>query len=157
LANTFTDQYAITITREVNAPRERVWQAFTDPEQVVQWWGPDGFTNTLKEMDVRPGGKWVHIMHGPDGTDYPNDAVFDEVEEPARLAFTHLADVESSFQAFQTVITLEDLGQNTRITLHNRFVSQVEKDRQVKDVGAVEGGKQTLARLAQFVEGELNA
>jgi uncharacterized protein YndB with AHSA1/START domain len=152
MENTFTDRYNISLTRELSAPRERVWQAITDPQQVVQWWGPNGFTNTLHEMDVRPGGKWRHIMHGPDGTDYPNDAVFDEVAPPQRLVFTHTADINSVFQAFQTVITLDDLGSRTRITLQNRFVSEAEKDKQVKDVGAVEGGKQTLARLAEFVE-----
>ena len=61
----------IVITRVFDAPRDLVWDAWTDPKQVVQWWGPQGFTTTIHEMDVRPGGVWRHTMHGPDGTEYP--------------------------------------------------------------------------------------
>ena len=68
----------ISITRLFDAPRELVFEAWTDPEQVVQWWGPHGFTTTIHEMDVRPGGVWRFIMHGPDGTDYDNRVVFEE-------------------------------------------------------------------------------
>jgi len=60
----------ITITRVFDAPREMIWDAWTDPEQNVKWWGPRGFTSTIREMDVRPGGVWKSTMHGPDGTDY---------------------------------------------------------------------------------------
>ena len=56
-----TSDREIIITRTFNAPRELVWQAWTDPKQIVKWWGPIGFTNTLFEMDVRPGGIWRHI------------------------------------------------------------------------------------------------
>jgi uncharacterized protein YndB with AHSA1/START domain len=60
----------IVLTHVFDAPRELVWNAWTDPQQVVEWWGPRGFTTTIHEMDVRPGGIWRHTMHGPDGTDY---------------------------------------------------------------------------------------
>ena len=72
-----------------DAPRELAWQAMTDPRHVVQWWGPRGFTTTIQEMDVRPGGVWTHVMHGPDGTDYPNHSVFQEVVYPERIVFAH--------------------------------------------------------------------
>jgi uncharacterized protein YndB with AHSA1/START domain len=58
------------ITRVLDAPRALVFEAFTDPVHIGEWWGPDGFTNTMQEMHVKPGGAWRHIMHGPDGTDY---------------------------------------------------------------------------------------
>jgi uncharacterized protein YndB with AHSA1/START domain len=84
-----TGDREIIITRTFDAPRERVWEAWTDPKQVIKWWGPNGFTNTLFEMDVKPGGVWRHMMHGPDGTDYPNKVVYIEVVKPERLVYSH--------------------------------------------------------------------
>jgi uncharacterized protein YndB with AHSA1/START domain len=67
---------SIVVSRVVNAPRELVWQAMTEPAHIVHWWGPRGFTTTIGEMDVRLGGAWRHIMRGPDGTEYPNSCIF---------------------------------------------------------------------------------
>ena len=77
------------ITRVFNAPRKMVFDAWTDPRQVAQWWGPRGFTTTISEMDVRPGGVWRLVMHGPDGTDYKNKVVYLEVAKPERLVYKH--------------------------------------------------------------------
>src|SRR5271156_6753607 len=84
-----TGDREIVITRIVDAPRELVWEAWTDPKHVAQWWGPRGFSTTIEEMDVRPGGVWRHTMHGPDGTNYPNKSVFTEVVKHERIAFSH--------------------------------------------------------------------
>ena len=62
----------LTITRVLNAPIDLVWKVWTDPDHIKNWWGPNGFTNTIFEMDVKPGGNWEFIMHGPDGKDYKN-------------------------------------------------------------------------------------
>lgn len=142
----------IVLSRTFDAPRELVWKAWTDPALVAQWWGPAGFTNTIQTMDVRVGGRWEHIMHGPDGTDYPNSVVFDEVVKPERLVFTHGKTEQFGFESFQTVVTFEAVGEQTIVTLKNVFASPAEKDRQIREVGAVEGGKQTLARLAEFLQ-----
>jgi uncharacterized protein YndB with AHSA1/START domain len=64
---------------------------WTDPNHVAQWWGPKGFTNTIHEMDVRPGGVWRFVMHGPDGVDYQNKIVFIEVVKPERLVYDHVS------------------------------------------------------------------
>lgn len=72
----------IVISRLIHAPRELVFKVWTDPKHVAHWWGPNGFTNTIHEMDVRPGGVWRFIMHGPDGVDYPNKIVYKEVVKP---------------------------------------------------------------------------
>lgn len=61
----------IVITRTFDAPRELVWEAMMNPEHVVHWWGPNGFSTTIEKMDLRVGGVWKHVVHGPDGTEYP--------------------------------------------------------------------------------------
>lgn len=76
------------MTRVFDAPRELVWNAWTDPHQVAQWWGPRGFTTTIHEMVVTPGGVWRHTMHGPDGTDYPNRNIFIGVVKPERIVYS---------------------------------------------------------------------
>ena len=60
----------LLITRLINAPKELVWEVWTLPRHIEHWWGPNGFTNTINKMDVRMGGEWEFIMHGPDGVDY---------------------------------------------------------------------------------------
>jgi uncharacterized protein YndB with AHSA1/START domain len=80
-----TSAREIVITRVFDAPCELVFDAMADPKQVVQWWGPIGFTTTIHGMDVRTGGVWRHTMHGPDGTDYPNKSIFIEVVRPERI------------------------------------------------------------------------
>ncbi len=79
----------IVMTRVFDAPREVVFEMWTDPKHLVHWWGPRGFTTTIQEMDVRPGGLWRKIMHGPDGANYPNHSVFLEVVKPERLVYKH--------------------------------------------------------------------
>ncbi|MGN6569752.1 MAG: SRPBCC domain-containing protein, partial [Flavipsychrobacter sp.] len=69
----------IRLTRTLNAPVDLVWEAWTNPEHVANWWGPNGFTNTISKMDMQAGGEWNLVMHGPDGTDYDNKSIFREV------------------------------------------------------------------------------
>ena len=139
----------IVISRLLDAPRELVYEMFTKPEHVAQWWGPRGFTNTIHSMDVRPGGEWRFIMHGPDGTDYKNLIVFSEVTPPERLAYDH-SDGEGG-QAFQASATFDDQGGKTLVTLRMVFDSAETVRIMVEEVGAVEGGKQTLERLSEYV------
>src|SRR5262245_65569471 len=77
----------IVTTRLVDAPPDRVFDAWTDPEQIVQWWGPRGFTTTTSTMEARPGGVWRFVMHGPDGRDYQNKITYFEVVRPERLVY----------------------------------------------------------------------
>lgn len=140
----------ISLTRLFDAPRELVFDAWTDPEQVVQWWGPRGFTTTIHEMDVRPGGIWRFVMHGPDGTDYDNRVEFVEVTKPARLVYNHGPDGESEGPSFRVTVTFDEEGGKTRLTLRLVFASVAERDRAV-EFGALEGGNQTLERLAEYL------
>ena len=139
----------IVVTRIVNARRERVWQAFRTPEALAQWWGPNGFTITTRSFDFTEGGDWIFIMHGPDGRDYPNRIRFTRIEEPSRME--HDDGGDSDRVVFQAVITLDDLGEQTRVTLHSTFFTAAERDLVVKEYGAIEGGKQTLARLDDYL------
>jgi len=76
----------IVSSREFEAPRELLFQAWTNPDLLARWWGPKGFTNTFHEFDMKPGGTWRFVMHGPDGVDYPNDRIRRNSSKPRRTA-----------------------------------------------------------------------
>ena len=141
----------IVIARVVDAPRDLVWEAFTRPEHVAQWWGPNGFTNTIHEMDVRPGGVWRFIMHGPDGTDYPNRVDYVEVVKPERLVYMIRDDREDASEHFTATIRFEERAGGTEVTLRMLFPTADEYKRSV-DFGAIEGGNQTLDRLNEYLK-----
>jgi uncharacterized protein YndB with AHSA1/START domain len=144
----------IVISRIFNAPRQLVWQAMTDPNHVVKWWGPRGFTTTIQEMDVRPGGVWRHTMRGPDGAEYPNASIFKEIVEPERIVFSHGGRKKDGPAArFEATWTFDsiDSGAKTKVTIHMVFPSAAERDRVVREFGAIEGGKQTLERLHEHL------
>lgn len=77
----------LSLTRTLNAPIDLVWEVFSNPEHVMQWWGPNGFTNSLELMNFTAGGEWKFVMHGPDGTNYPNRSVFTEIVPMEKIAF----------------------------------------------------------------------
>jgi uncharacterized protein YndB with AHSA1/START domain len=140
----------IVLSRVFDAPRELVFRVWTDPEHKTHWWGPRGFTTTTHSCDVRPGGEWRFTMHGPDGRDYPNRITYREVVPPERLVYAHGGDVdEDEPVSFVATITFEDEGGKTRLTMRSLFPTAAERDRVVREYGAVEGGKQTLERLAE--------
>jgi uncharacterized protein YndB with AHSA1/START domain len=144
----------IVVSRVFAAPREKVWRAWTDPAQVVRWWGPRGFTTTIEEMDVRPGGTWRHVMHGPDGTAYPNRSVFTEVVPPERIAYAHGGSrAGGPGVRFDALWTFEALGPNeTRLTICMIFPTAADRENVVREFGALEGAHQTLARLGELLE-----
>jgi uncharacterized protein YndB with AHSA1/START domain len=148
-----TTDREIVLSRVFDAPRERVWEAMTHPEQVVNWWGPRGFTTTIEVMDLRPGGVWKHVMHGPDGTDFPNKSIFTEVVKPERIVYRHSGSREGApgvqFVATWSIEVVE--AGKTRLTLRQVFETPEARDTIVKEYGAVEGGKQTFARLGEFL------
>ncbi len=150
--NTLTEEAAdweIVITRVFDAPREFVFKAWTDPKDVPQWWGPKGFTTTIHEMDVRPGGVWRFIMHGPDGTDYDNKIVFIEIVKPKRLVYPHGSDKEDEPGQFRVTVTFAEQGGKTRRTMRMVFKSAEERDKVVKEFNAIEGANQCMDRLEE--------
>jgi uncharacterized protein YndB with AHSA1/START domain len=139
----------IVITRLFDAPRDLVFRVWTDPNHVVHWWGPNGFTNTIHEMDVRPGGVWRFVMHGPDGVDYENKVVYHEVVEPERLVYT-LGGAEGD-EGHEVTVTFTELGDKTSITMQSLFGSAAARDYVVKEFHALEGANQTFEHLAQYL------
>ncbi len=142
---------SIITTRVFDAPRELVFEAWTDPKHLVRWWGPNGFTTTIRSIDVRPGGVWRFVMHGPDGTDYENRITYDEIVPPKLLVYHHGGGDDVEPVQFRTTVTFEDLGGRTRVTMRGVFPSVEERNRVAEKYGAVEGAQQTFARLAQHV------
>lgn len=149
---TDTSNREMIITRLINAPRELVWEVWTNPEHVKHWWGPNGFTNTIYEMEVKPGGVWKFMMHGPDGTDFPNKIVFNEVVKPERLVYTHGTFDENDPNVFHATVVFEKQGDKTNVIMKVVLASPEELEKVIKEYGALEGGNQTLGRLAKYLE-----
>jgi len=146
------DPRSIIGTRVFDAPRHLVFSAFTDPNHLAQWWGPDGFTTTTLAFDFRPGGIWRFVMHGPDGRDYQNRVTYDEIVPPERLVYRHAGGDDVEPVQFTQTLTFEDIGKDkTRLVWHGRFPSAEERARVIKDYGADKGLVQTMARLADFL------
>jgi len=137
---------SIMHSRVFDAPRELVWKAWTDSNHLGQWWGPDGFTITTSKFDFRPGGEWVFVMHGPDGTDYKNHLIYREIVEFERILFSHV-----SGPVFDATATFVSEGNKTRVTMQTVFDSVELRNRVADEFGAVEGLKQTLAHLGDYV------
>ena len=143
-----TAEREIVITRVFDAPRDLVFQVWTDPQHVGSWWGPTGFTTTTHEIDVRPGGVWRFIMHGPDGVDYPNKIVaYLEINRPERLVYDHGDDGEAGY--FRVTVTFAEQDGKTRLTMRSLFASAAERDEVVTKYHAIEGGNQTLDRFGE--------
>jgi len=139
----------LIVNRVFNAPRELVWKAWTEPDHVVNWWGPKGFSIRTSEIDLRPGGIWRFIMKGPDGVEYPNKISFHEMVKPERLVYTSSDDIEGDPEEFQTIVTFVEQDNKTILTMRLIFPSEEIREKVVKEYGAIEGANQTLDRLEE--------
>lgn len=148
---TQTDNRIIQVSREFDAPRELVFDAFTDPDKIGQWWGPNGFTTTTKSMEFRVGGEWIFTMHGPDGTDYPNRIMYTEINRPYLIKYDHSGNRPDEEVHFQQTITFEEVNGQTTVTLNLLFPTLKAKE-EAAEFGAIEGGQQTLSRLGEFLQ-----
>jgi uncharacterized protein YndB with AHSA1/START domain len=148
-STSITADREIVTTRLIDAPRELVYEAWTDPTHMAHWFGPDGFTITTRSMEMRPGGQWIFVMHGPDGTDWPNVVTYEEVTPPKRLVYLHGDDNEPDM--FHTTVTFDDEGGKTALTMRAVFKTAAARDYVIRERGAIEGAKQTVSRLEQYV------
>jgi uncharacterized protein YndB with AHSA1/START domain len=139
----------IRISRVYDAPVKTVWDAWTDPKQVAQWWGPRGFTLTTHSKDLRPGGHWAYTMHGPDGTDYENKTIYHEVEPCARLVYDHGGNDDRA-PLFHVTATFAEVKGQTRLEL--RFtMSTAEEAERTRQFIKKAGGESTWDRLAEYL------
>jgi uncharacterized protein YndB with AHSA1/START domain len=143
----------IVISRVFAAPRELVWQAWTDARHVGRWWGPAGFTTTTHSLDFRPGGSWRYTMHGPDGRDYPCCIEYIEIVPLSRLVYKLGGNVGDEPVRFHSEVAFEPAGDNaTKVTMRSVFASAKERDFVIDTCNAVEGGKQHLANLDDYLQ-----
>lgn len=136
----------VLTTRLLDASRERVFEAWADPSQLTRWWGPSGFTSTFSEHELRTGGAWRFVLHGPDGTDFKNHGVFSEVLAPSRIVFDH-----QSGPVYRATFDFEAVGEHTRVRWHMRF----DNPRFLAEHGAlvVNANVQNLDRLEVVLRG----
>jgi uncharacterized protein YndB with AHSA1/START domain len=144
-----SDPQSIVGSRVLDAPPELVFDAWSDPKHLSQWWGPNGFTTTTMSFDMRAGGTWRFVMRGRDGRDYQNRITYEEVVRPERLVYRIGGDADP--MAFKVEVALEDLSGKTRLTMRGRFPSAAARARAIAEYGADKGLMQTLSRLEQYV------
>lgn len=142
----------LSIIRLLNAPQELVWEVWTKPEHLTNWWGPTGFSTTTHEMSVKPGGVWRFMMHGPDGRDYPNKIVFIKVVMPEYLEYKHSGEDDTEDIRFHVTVNFERQGDKTLLTMRSLFESAEVLERVIREYGAKEGMTQTIGRLEEYLE-----
>jgi len=134
-------------TRVIDAATDTVFDAYASPEKLVRWWGPSGFTLTTEHMDLREGGSWKFVFHGPDGRDYKNHLEFKTLERPRKFVVDHRTGPH-----YLGTVTFEDLGGQTRVTMYWTFY---DANFLLKQRRAVEEGNEgNFDRLAEVVAGK---
>src|SRR3954462_10719948 len=155
-AQSVTADREIVISRVISAPRELVFEAFTEVRHLSRWWGPEGFTTTTRAFEFRVGGEGDFVMHGPDGTDYTEWITWTEIAPPGRVAppprsaLLH-GESRDDPNAFESLLTVEPDGAATRIEMRTVFPTEELRDQAVETYHAIEGGQQTLSNLAAYV------
>ena len=146
-----TTEREIIVSRLLNAPIEMVWEVWTNPNHLKNWWGPNGFTNTITKMDLVPKGQWLLVMHGPDGTDYDNESIFTEVIWHKKIAYHHLSGHE-----FTATIQFEQRNNQTFMHWQMLFESKEELMRIMSLFDISEGLKQNADRLELYLKNQAN-
>jgi uncharacterized protein YndB with AHSA1/START domain len=145
-------EYQLTLTRIINAPRELVWQAWTDSKHLQRWWGPKGFTNPTCNWDAKAGNKLYVEMKAPDGVVYPMNGEFREIIKPEKLIFTSAAldkNGKRLFEILNTIVFTEE-GNATKLTI-SAVVSNITPEAAPYLAGMEEGWKQSIDRLEEYV------
>jgi uncharacterized protein YndB with AHSA1/START domain len=157
----------VIFSRKLNAPRERVFPAWTTPNLMSQWWGPNGYTNPVCQMDARPGGSYRIIMRSPEGVEYPNSGTYLEVTAPERIIYTDTFDemptewlnvlkkkypegVTKFPDQLLMTIGFEAIETETKLTIQTHFDSVFDRDALLK-MGTAEGWAQSLDRLERLL------
>ncbi|MBX3720693.1 MAG: SRPBCC family protein [Turneriella sp.] len=141
-----SEERTVLNQRVVPYSREQIFKAWTDPELLAQWWGPKGFTNTFHTFELKPNGKWHFTMHGPDGTDFENLCVFEEIVAPERVVLYHLETVHKF--RLSGIFTKTDNG--THVEFRQVFESAEECQRIRSFV--TDANEQNLDRLEAVLQ-----
>jgi uncharacterized protein YndB with AHSA1/START domain len=144
----------LKIIRIFDAPLKAVWDAWTVPEQVSQWWGPRGFTITTQSKDIKTGGHWHYIMHGPDGVEYISKTQYLEVEKYAKLVYDHGGDDEQK-PLFRVTALFSESGGKTKLDM-TMTLPTPEAAEQTRRFVKKAGGESTWDRLAEYLEKEMH-
>lgn len=132
-------------TTMLHAPDELAWEMWTNPEHLINWWGPSGFTSTIHHFDLRDGGEWLMTMHGPDGTNYPNRSVFKEIVPFRKIVFEHFN------PHFITTVLFTPAGEETQLDWTMLFDSPEMRETIVKAHKADEGQQQNIEKLKHYL------
>lgn len=146
----------IRITRVLDAPRTRVWKAWTEAEHIAEWWGPEGYEARVEEHDLRPGGRWRYVMVGSGGEEYPSEGEFREVEAPERIVTTDEFPDDFPYDldlptGIVVTCLFEDLGDRTRLSLRIAH-TDTDNRRKHEEMGAVEGWSSSLDCLEALLK-----
>lgn len=147
-----TSDRELLLTREFQAPRELVWEAWTDPKHLVHWWGPPGTTYTIHEMSVKQGGLWRFIMHVPGGHDFPNRIVYKEVIKPELLSYEHGSDLDNDPQRFYVTTRFETKGKVTAVTTKMTFATAEQLRDVIEKYGALEVHRLSMLKLDEYLK-----
>ena len=148
-----TNDRELVIERVFDAPLDLVYAAWTTPNQIAKWYGPEGFETTVTEFDFRPGGAWRYVMHGPDGNEYPVVGTFKEISSDRIVTideFTEPGQAEGPAGTILTTVTFEDIGGKTKLTLTHLHQS-VENARRFEEMGAMHGWASSFSRLNEVL------
>jgi uncharacterized protein YndB with AHSA1/START domain len=147
LAADATDRQLV-VTRVIDAPRPLVFKAWIEPEHVARWWGPQGFTTTFCDMDIRPGGKFRCCMRSREGTDHWKRGVYREIVAPERIVFTFAWEDAAGNPGHEllTTVTFAEHGTKTKLTLHQAVFETVETCN-----GHLRGWTSCLERFAEYM------
>ena len=145
-----TTDRELSVSRLINAPIELVWEVWTNADHIKHWWGPKGFTNSIELMDVRIGGAWVFVMHGPDGTDYKNKHIFKEIVKHEKIVLEHVTSPKYEMQ-----VSFETNGTKTLLTIRSVFGSAEQLKKVIEvfhaDKGLVENVDKLEIYLANII------
>lgn len=138
---------ALDTTRVLPARPGEVFAAFAQPEKLARWWGPNGFTNTFERFEFAPGGRWIFVMHGPNGADHPNESVFREIQPDARIVIEHVVK-----PWFRLTVTLSPHGDETLLSWTQEFET-AEAAEKMRSLGET-ANEQVLDRLHALLVGD---
>lgn len=146
-----TSDRELVISREYNAPLALVWKAWTEPQHLAQWWGPNGFSITTYEINFKPKGIWRFTMHGPDGRDWKNRVNYIEIVPQKKLVYTHGGEEGDAEIQFHVTVTFSEKAGKTTVTMQSVFPTRELFEKVARENGAVEGAKQHMANLEAYL------